>query len=88
MLLAPFFDGAVVCPLPFNGRVGVGMGVLRGFCKKPIPILSFPLKGKEPANQLRRHFGGKDDYETPDTCERLAAEANQQASGRLLFCND
>jgi hypothetical protein len=31
-------------------RAGVGMGGLHVACKKPIPILSFPLKGKEPTN--------------------------------------
>ena len=31
-------------PLPFKGRVGVGMGVF--VTKEPIPILAFPLKGK------------------------------------------
>ena len=30
--------------LPFKGRVGVGMGMVCGI--KPIPILTFPLKGK------------------------------------------
>jgi hypothetical protein len=31
--------------LPFKGRVGVGMGQVA--TKLPIPILAFPLKGKE-----------------------------------------
>ena len=29
----------------FKGRVGVGMGVI--VTNEPIPILAFPLKGKE-----------------------------------------
>ena len=39
------------CSLPFKGRAGVGMGGPRSARTKPIPILSFPLKGKETANQ-------------------------------------
>ena len=38
-----------MCSLPFKGRVGVGMGYVR-YQWKPIPILSFPLKGKGPAH--------------------------------------
>ena len=33
--------------LPFKGRVGVGMGSTIEQGLKPIPILTFPLKGKE-----------------------------------------
>jgi hypothetical protein len=32
-------------PLPFKGRIGVGMDQLSNG-EKPIPILAFPLKGK------------------------------------------
>jgi hypothetical protein len=40
----------LIYPLPFKGRVGVGMGWIVKFQSvaemSPIPILTFPLKGK------------------------------------------
>jgi len=35
-------------PLPFKGRVGVGMGGSSGAKNTPIPLLTSPLKGEGP----------------------------------------
>ena len=39
-------DAREINSLPFKGRVGVGMGSMIELTLRPIPILTFSLKGK------------------------------------------